>query len=137
MCYYYNYSSTGKFNYSNKGLFRLVVDVDFSIAEYYCSLVPKFLHARKPKYPPHISVIREAARELSLPIPDLWMAYNGFDIEFEYSSYIMYDNVYMWLPVRRNRLCEIRTELGLSPMDWYTRPPDGEDCFHITIGNFK
>lgn len=124
----------GHFHYQFKdGLYRLTVEVDAAIVDYYRSLLPKTVRLNKQKYEPHISVVRETA----VPNLSLWGSYEGVEITFEYSVIVRNDDTYYWLEVYNNFLGAIREELGLDRVCWYTRPPDGADCFHITIGNQK
>lgn len=83
------------------------------------------------KYSPHISVVRE-----SFPIKDI-SQFSGEIVMFTYDFDIVCGDVYFWLNAESARLRELRLELGLSELDWYNRPPDNKDCFHITIGNLK
>jgi len=56
---------------------------------------------------------------------------------FFYSPNIQTDNVYFWLNVYSPLLTYIRKDLGLPETSELSRPPSGEECFHITIGNLK
>jgi len=61
----------------------------------------------------------------------MWEKRKEQTVLFEYSPYINFGNVYIWLSVRSEEIKEIRCELGL------------DDCFdkfqgyHITIANTK
>ena len=68
---------------------------------------------------------------------NLWERYENKTIEFVYENLVYNDEVYWWLRVTCPELCSIRMELGLEPHSVYSRPPDGVDFFHITIGNTK
>ena len=128
-------SGEGLLNYSitETGLYRLVVDVDPAISDYYRALVPKSVRLNRQKYAPHITVLREAA------IPRLlaWGAYDGERIVFEYNPEIRTGEVYFWLEVYSKDLEDIRVGLGLDPFGPNARPPDDKDCFHMTLGNLK
>lgn len=115
--------------------YRLVVEVDQGIADFYRSLIPKSKGVRRQKYPAHISVVRH---EIPLVL-DKWSEYHGCEVEFVYDNEIKNGKVYYWLNTFSTKLEEIRTELGLPVSSEYTRPPSDEyvKCFHITIGNCK
>lgn len=116
-----------------RGLYRLVVDVDPGIVEYYRALVPRHVRINRQKYTPHISVVREEV----LPNPAPWSAHEGQVLVFDYSIAVKNNDVYYWLEVYSDRLGDVRDELGLTRGCWYTWPPDGADCFHCTLGNKK
>lgn len=114
--------------------FKLILDVEHSIAYFYRSLIPKYIILNPQKYAPHISVVRH---EDSINM-EFWGKYQGEQVEFEYSSHIHNGTVYWWLNAFSTRLEEIRVELGLYVHDKYTQPPDGYlKCFHITLANCK
>ena len=125
--------SIGKLNFSISETHghRLVVDVDSDIARFARSLIPRFYDVRIPKYPPHISLVRGEQPN------EKWGLRHGQEVEFEYYPGVYNDSVYWWMRVGFKNLREIREELGLAPSSKITRPPDGFDCFHITIGNMK
>ncbi len=89
--------------------------------------MPSHLSVKPQLHEPHISVIRwETPSNL-----ELWGAYEGEIVSFEYSSHVFNDDTYYWLDVRCKRFKQIRVELGLRK---YRR---GKNCFHATIGNTK
>ena len=114
------------------GLHRLALDVDPGIVEVARALVPKYSRLNRTRYAPHVSLVREEKRVL----PN-WGKHDGEEVPFTYESYVYADELYWWLRVQSPRLLAVRVELGLAPMDWYTRPPDNSDFFHCTIGNCK
>lgn len=115
--------------------FRLIVLVDKGLADFYRSLIPKSLPVQKPRWAPHITVVRS---EKETPAhPEHWSKYEGKEVEFCYDPFIRIDKTYYWLNTWCDRLVEIRTELGLPAKSRWTRPPDGHQCFHITIANRK
>lgn len=128
------YTATGILRYSiGDAGFRLVLDIDQNINNFYRSLIPKYFYARPQKHPAHISIVRKET-----PNSTLWNKHKGKEIEFAYDSQIHYDNVYFWLNVFSTQLEEIRLELGLPVSSKYTLPPSGfTRCFHTTIGNRK
>jgi hypothetical protein len=111
---------------------KMVVNVDQGLVDVAFAMTPKYHRLQRQKYPPHISVVRNEWFE-----SPLWGKHEGEVVEFTYDPCTRNDETYHWLRVWCDRLGEIRQELGLSPSRDLTRPPDGEDCFHITIGNTK
>jgi len=126
------YTSFGTLNskYEN-GITRIVLEVDLEIVNFARALVPKYYKLNRQKYSPHISVVRE-----SFPIKNI-SQFSGETVMFTYDFDIVCGDVYWWLYAESARLRELRLELGLPELDWYNRPPDNKDCFHITIGNQK
>lgn len=121
--------------FESKGVLRqegdkLYVEVDKEIVSLTRSLLPASIRGRlnKQKYPPHISISRREG--ISSVVPEV-------DIVFEYDSEPVIGEIYSWLRVFSPQLSELRVSLGLSPSSELSRPPDGEECFHITIGNRK
>jgi hypothetical protein len=112
---------------------KLSVTIDPGIADLYRALVPKVVRIQKPRFPPHISVIRKE----SVPNLDLWGKYEGLEVDFEYDSYIYNDETYYWLRCYSPALVRIRRDLGLDDLSFLARPPDLADCFHTTLGNTK
>lgn len=114
--------------------YKLIVEIDREITDYYCSLIPKYTVFNRQAYAPHVSVVR---REVP-PNLALWGKHEGRDIKFAYSNIVHFGPTYCWLNIFSNELEDIRTELGLPVSTEYTRPPDGyTKCFHTTLGNFK
>lgn len=128
-------TSTGTLHYSyvkDYG-YKLIVQVDPEIVRYARALVPKHIELNGTRYAPHITVIRRETPK----VKDAWGDYDGESISFKYSPIVQTGKVYFWLNAWSDRLLEIRKELGLAPYRKWNRPPDGTDCFHITIGNLK
>lgn len=122
-----NYSHTLKYGY------KLIVEVDQGISEYYRSLIPKCRKPNSQMYAAHISVVRK-----EIPDFNCWGAYEGKEILFDYVGHIFFDKIYCWLNVFSKELENIRLELNLPVSSQYTRPPEGSiECFHCTLGNFK
>ncbi len=122
-------TSIGILRYTSE---KLYVEVDPGIAEFYRALIPKYYKVNRTRYDPHISVIREEITN------NKWGLYNGTHITFEYDSFIHNNGgVYWWLNVQSEILNNLRLELGLPIWSKLSRPPDGSDNFHITIGNTK
>lgn len=114
--------------------FRLVMDADQAIMDYYRDLLPPWKKANPQKYGAHVSVVR---KETPVNL-EFWGRYEGEEIEFNYPGQVFFGTVYCWLNVFCTRLEEVRTELGLSVSAEYTRPPEGFlKCFHLTLGNYK
>ena len=129
-------SAIGKFDYSVvEGEYRLVVDVEKSFAAYYRALLPPSYLVQVPRWPPHITVVR-MGRDVPKNL-DVWGKYHGDEVVFEYDPTIQISKLYYWLNVWGDQLEGIREELGLEPRNQWTRPPDGMECFHITIANKK
>lgn len=111
---------------------KLYVEVCPGIVDLTRALIPPVVSLNKQRYAPHISVIRKEALEGPWGVP-----YDGETLEFSYDPRVVPGGTYWWLRAWSDRLVEVRQELGLIPLDWYCRPPDNEDCFHITVGNLK
>jgi hypothetical protein len=129
------FAGTGVLRYSRPPEygFRLVMECDQAIADYYRALIPKYKKPAPQRYGAHVSVVRKE-------IPDLaaWGRYEGEPIEYIYTGTVYFGRVYCWLNVFCTRLEEVRRELGLPVASEYTLPPEGfTKCFHMTIGNFK
>jgi hypothetical protein len=107
--------------------FRVALDVEKELVRYYLSFVPKNLTFNKPKFSPHITIVRG---KFEVPNKDCSFL-NGRQIEFSYSNQIKMNDKYLWIPAYSEELQQIRSDLGL---DWCY---DKEKGFHITIGNFK
>jgi hypothetical protein len=129
------FESWGPLRYSiGTASYKLVVEVDKGIVNYYRDLLPKYIYLNRQMYAPHISVIRHEVP----PNLEHWGKYEGEEVRFFYKPSVRHGTVYYWLDVFCVRLEEIRLELGLPVSSPYTRPPDGfSKCFHCTIGNVK
>lgn len=126
------FKSAGKLQYSINP-YKLIVEVDSELSNYYRAFIPPSIGINKPMFPPHISVVRnEMPSNLKA-----WNKYPDRFIIFEYEPEIYNDELYYWLNVYSKDLEEIRAELGLPPTSEITRSPDGRHKFHITIGNLK
>jgi hypothetical protein len=137
------YPCTGILHYSNLGNYRLVVDIDPELGDYYRSLMPKYLKASPGRFPTHITVVRP---EKDVPSNlSAWGKYEGQKVDFLYENEIVHGKKYFWLRALSKRLEEIRTELGLGlersktvTDASYDEPPRGYAKFwHITIANIK
>lgn len=109
---------------------KLNVIVDPGIVNLTRSLIPKHFKLNRQKYPPHITVIREEDWKIDLSL-------HNREIAFQYDPRVVSGTTYWWLKVYSPDLLEIRRSLGLPDYSWAAKPPDGEDCFHITVGNTK
>ncbi len=126
------YSTTGALRYSiENGVYKLIVEVDPGIAALARALTPVKLN--KPKYAPHISVVRHEVP----PNLDAWGKYQGQLVSFDYCPFVHNDEKYYWLNVYSPALVNIRLTLGLPASSLKSRPPDGTEIFHMTIGNTK
>lgn len=136
------HKASGVLRYSGSP-YRLVVEIDQALGDYYRSLMPKYLNAKPQRYSTHITVVRP---EKEVPVNmSAWGKYEGEQVEFLYESDVIHGKTYYWLRVLCKRLEEIRVELGLglerskTPSDAsYSEPPEGyAKFFHITIANNK
>lgn len=128
------FQSAGSLEYSvHEGYYRCVVNVDPELTRYLRSLVPKYYICKPQKYAPHITVVRGETP----PRTDEWALFQGEIVQFEYESYLHYDGTYWWINCWSPRLTEVRIGLNLPPSYHLTRPPDGSECFHSTVGNSK
>lgn len=126
------FKSVGILQYSENP-YKLIVEIDPEISNYYRSLVPRYIRLNKQMYAPHISVIRnELLTNLSA-----WAKYQGKEISFEYEGHVYNGEVYYWLNVYSEELENIRLELGLTSVSDVTKSPDGRHKFHTTLGNLK
>ena len=128
------FTSTGTIRYND--VFRLTVEVDQQLSDYYLSLIPKYYRISRPRYSAHITVVR--SEKETPPKIRYWGDYEGERVEFLYDPFIYEGNGYYWLNVWCKRLETIRDELGLPIISKWTLPPSGfTRCFHCTIGNYK
>jgi len=126
-------SACGKIIYDDND-YKLYVDIDDDISKFYLSLIPKYIaNPNHQKYNAHITVVRN---ELPINLKN-WRKYENYNIDFFYSPNIQTNNIYFWLNVYSSFLINLRKELGLPETSELSRPPSGEKCFHITIGNLK
>jgi hypothetical protein len=123
--------SQGELHYEQK---KIIVVVDPEIVRFYRSLIPKWIYVAPQMYPPHISVVSKETPQFM----EFWGKYEQQKVEFSYSQTIRHGQVYWWLNAFSTRLEAIRSELGLSVVEEYTRPPIGfTKTFHISLGNNK
>lgn len=113
--------------------FKLVVEVEPDFGKLYRALIPRYLHPQPTRYPPHITVVR---RETP-PASWRWKHHDGRLMTFLYDPEVRFDATYFWLRCWSSLLTDIRLDLGLPEQTEYTRPPDGDDCFHCTVANRK
>ncbi len=127
------YQSKGPLRYSQDtdGLFKLNVAVDPGLVDFYRALIPA--RVNRQRYAPHITVVR---REVPTHM-EAWGKFESEEVEFAYSNHVHCGTVYWWLNVFSKRLEDIRLELGLAAFGELSRPPDGSECFHVTLGNNK
>lgn len=112
---------------------KVHVDVDPGIVRLARALVPKTIRLQRPRWDPHITVVRNEA----IPNLTVWGRHEGSFVEFEYDSYVHCDDTYYWVRVFCPALTQLRLDLGLPESSELTRAPDGFESFHITIGNLK
>lgn len=130
------FKSKGYIHYDDSEGFRLTVEVNQDLADYYRALIPKYYNARRSRYPAHITVVRPEKE--NPPKIRYWGDHEGERVEFLYDPFVYSDKGYYWLNCWCKRLEEIREELGLPITSRYTLPPSGfTKCFHCTVGNYK
>lgn len=109
---------------------KVYVLVDPGIVALSRALIPMVLRTRllPQRYPGHITVIRnEVFKACDVPR----------EVTFEYDPEPVVGEVYTWLRVFSPELTRVRALFGVAPSSPWSRPPDDEDVFHITIGNRK
>lgn len=128
------YHSYGTLRHSIiEGNFKLIAEVDSGIVDVARALLPKSIRLNRQRYAPHISIVRnEVPKNLKF-----WGPYEGMEQMFFYDMIVKNDETYYWLNVYCPFFHSLRIDLGLAPSSEWSRPPDGSDNFHITIGNTK
>lgn len=128
------FESKGVLHYNKE--WRLVVQVDQDLGDYYRSLIPKYCVTQRPRWAAHITVVRQ---EKETPVnKEYWWKYNGKKLSFLYNPHIYSDSVYYWINVYSTELEDIRAELGLPVYSRYVLPPKGfKKNFHCTVANMK
>lgn len=109
------------------------VEIDPGIVDLTRALLPPHVRLNRTRYNPHITVIREE----DVPKWERVLELDGREIPFRYDPRVVGGEVYWWLRVKSGALIEVRRDLALPELSWSCRPPDNEDCFHITVGNTK
>jgi len=128
------YPSTGRLRYHDE--FRLIVEIDQQLVDYYRSLIPQWLVAQRTRYPAHITVVRQG-KELPVHL-EYWGKHDGQLVTFYYCPLIQMGKVYFWLNIFCCELEEVRLELGLPVVSQFGLPPEGfRKYFHTTIANLK
>ena len=130
------FESTGTIKYDNSSGWRLTIEVDQELTDYYRSLIPPWKPVNRPRWPAHITLVRP---EKEVPVcQEHWGKYEGESLKFLYEPYVHEGKVFYWLNIWCVRLEEIRRELGLPVVSEFTLPPEGfTKCFHCTIANKK
>ena len=125
------FTSTGILQYDpGKGSKQFVPNwalliCDDDVSRYYAWLLKKYGLESYPNshglWGTHISVLKGD----SLPNPQNWGKYEGYEVEFHYNHIIRFDNGrHAWLDVYSEDLSAIRQELGFGFKPWY----------HLTVG---
>lgn len=110
----------------------LMIYIEKGICEYYSHLLHMYcrrIDLNPPMHGAHISVIAGKYEIIDDAHKHLWNKYQDTQIDFQYRQEVENDGEYFWLPVKCERIEDIREELGLprkSPIPW-----------HLTIGNLK
>lgn len=115
---------------------KVHLEVDQDLVDYARSLVPPTTTLNRTRFAPHITVIRNE------PIPMRLLdvqaeRLHGRKVGFEYDPRVVPGDVYWWLRAWSLELVSIRRGLELEDLSYWCRPPDHDDCFHITVGNTK
>lgn len=126
-------SGTLHYEFDPESGYKLTCSVDPEIVNLARALIPVRLN--RQRYSPHITVIRNES--ILACAKTVWGAYEGKEVTFQYTTHIYNDDTYWWLRANSCEFVAIRTELMLPDFGRLSRPPDGADCFHITIGNTK
>ena len=128
--------SSGTIRYSHKDCYKAILEVEDDLARYYYSLIPKYCRIQRPRYKPHVTVVR-INQEMPTQLK-YWGKYEGDTIVIRYSGDVKFDNNYYWIPVWSTELEKIRRELGLPDTSRFVKPPTGfKKNFHCTIANTK
>lgn len=122
------FHSKGKIKYSiDRDGHKVVVYIDPGIVHFYYALIPKYYYVNRQREFPHITVVRFFERIDK----KFWKKYDGKEIDFSYSTSIMFDGKYWTLPCWSDEIGNIREELGLP---FYR---GNYNHYHITLGNNK
>lgn len=114
----------------------VVVDADWGLCEFYRYMIMRDLinpfrqdpiphRIHPPKWGCHVTVL-DGRHDIPQSNMHLWNKFEGQDIEFEYSPMIEQHWKFFVLPVRSQRLMEIRRDLGLP-----------KKPLHITVGRIE
>lgn len=115
---------------------QMYVELPDDFCDYARTLIPKAMKPNRPRHAPHITVVRKETVVID-PVSTEWKRWDGQNVIFYYHPCIAYDDTYAWHPVESADLIVVRKLLGLEETTQYTRPPDGNAPFHITVANFK
>lgn len=108
------YNAVGTLRYCpNSGW--VVLDTPNSIVRYYANWVRKLTwkNGSMPMHGAHVTIVNGKVSDVRKS--PYWAFRQGAKINFEYSNVIKTNDEYYWLPIRCERLKEIRQELGLTP----------------------
>ncbi len=126
--------SSGPLRYSvSPEGFKLIVEVDPEITRLARALVPSHLYPQPTRYAAHITVVRKETPSR----PEAWGAFEGREAVFSYTPEVAHDDAHFWLCCWSPFLLSVRYGLGLPLMTALTRPPSGQDCFHITVATAR
>jgi hypothetical protein len=117
----------------SSGSKKMILDIDQGIVDLAFALTPKYYKLKRQAFRAHISVVRN-----EWFVSANWGMHEGEIVEFTYDPRTINDETYHWMRAWSDRLSQIRLELGRPAFrHGVTLPPDGELCFHITVGNTK
>lgn len=129
------YQSTGiiRYNIDNRVGYKVVIEIDQGIADYYRSFIPKYRNVQRQAFPAHISIVRKATPTKL----DSWGKYEGVLTDFMYENIIDNCPTYHWIHAFTTLGETIREELGLPVYDGNDVPSGYRQRFHVTLGNCK
>lgn len=112
------------------------LEVSKDFGDYYFSLIPKYYYANRPRYKPHITIVRSGIET----IKENYGMWDGMKVPFVYEPTIKLDrknyfgevdNTYFLLDCFSLYIGLLREHLGLT---WFRK---GFNSYHLTIANLK
>ena len=125
------YRTYGTLKYETDG-YKVYLEVDKELTNYYRSLIPKYYNIVKPSYTPHITLCRTGF-EVPTNLNN-WKYGEYILFPYRYMPVIREDESFFWLDCFSIHLEHIRRKLGL-PVDSRNPPryTGYRRTFHITI----
>jgi hypothetical protein len=104
----------------------LIVSCDDEIVRYYRHLFLKRtgISLLKPSWGAHISIIR--GEDIEEPHQPGWLYFDKTEASYSYSSDLLWNHEYVWLPVESKTFSHMRNFHGLEETPFYP--------FHLTVG---
>ncbi len=125
-------SSTGTLYYHNhRGISKIIVVPDDDLVERYRKKVVDAKLAEL-NFLPHIAISKGELSTINLP-PE-WGKYDGRVYHFRYDPYIRNNGTIWWLNIHSSEFILLRMSMSLKPYNFLTKPPNGDECFHLMIG---